>query len=285
MLPKLLTVPIVATLAVLPCRAGADEACAPARVSAALSAARALYRNFLHEPAAVRLRALKQRCSPRFSESVRLWVLADLALIELKLGAKESCRRLLDEVDLAAVERNPASGKALAHTAASCLDKTRDTCDYTLEQDAHCRLRLALERAARRRYPGFKAARCSLPGAASGIALPAAAGAAASRCLLIVKPATSSSGSASCPELVLVGAAGERERLRLKGETWGNDTCDCCNLDQVAARLEKGEVEVLLSRPFGRDCFGGTAAHDFYTIFRLVGRELVLVRDLSIGLH
>jgi len=26
-------------------------------------------------------------------------------------------------------------------------------------------------------------------------------------------------------------------------------------------------------------------AHDFYTIHRLVGRELVLVKDLTIGLH
>lgn len=230
----------------------------------------------------------KQRC-PSLDAAGTLWLLSDLSFAAHKAGDDKACAAAIAEADDDALAANPKIAKAMLHNAELCAP--RDGCDYKLDGDEPvCKAKLAIERSARAPYADFAAAPCTIAGyEKQAISLGGGA-----MCVGVTetkrKPGTRDKngdveeGSLECPRFFAVETRGGKTNKRWLTieDGWWTSESDCCGAKKL---LSKEQGIVLTSGGIARDCFGGTAATDFFTVLKLVGSKLVVEQDLSIGWH
>ena len=259
--------------------ARADEPC-PAAVTAERRAADKQVKAGAAKAALARLAAVKERCFAKLEPPAQLWLLSDMALAAHAAGDNDRCAELILEADDDAAARNPKPTKALRYNAGLC--KPKDGCDYKLdEEEPVCKMQLALDYSERNGLIGFVAAPCDVAGHKDAVAI------GPGRCIEATGFRKRGEDEITCPTFQLIDAKGKRRKLGFgKDGGWVESTSDCCAVRDIKIKLERGKVAVLVgSRELSRDCFGGTAATDFLTLYDLVGSQLVMQRDFSISWH
>jgi hypothetical protein len=238
--------------------------------------------------ALARLTAVKQRCEAKLEPAAQLWLLSDMAFAAHRAGDNERCAELILEVDHDAAVRNPKIAKALLYNAGLC--KPKDDCDYKLDREEPvCKMQLAVEYSERTSLTGFAAPPCDVPGHKDAVGLgPGSCIEASGFRIRGEDDHPRGEAEITCPTFQLVDASGKPRKLTFgkPGGGWVQSTSDCCSVREIKVKTERGKVSVLVgSRELSRDCFGGTAATDYLTLYGLTGTQLVIQRDFSISWH
>jgi hypothetical protein len=271
---------VVVVVVVVDSPARADEPC-PAAVTAERRTADKQLKAGDAKAALARLDAVKQRCYDKIAPAAQLWLLSDMAFAAHTAGDQERCAALVLEADDAAATRNPKVAKALLYNAGLC--KPKDDCDYKLDQEEPvCKMMLALAYSERNSLTGFESPPCDVPGHKAAVGLGPGA------CIEATEYRKRGEDEITCPTFQLFDAGGKRRTLAFGkgGGGWVESPSDCCSVRDIKVKRERGKVAVLVgSRELSRDCFGGTAATDYLTLYDLVGTKLVMQRSFSVAWH
>lgn len=241
--------------------------------------------------ALAKLNEAKASCAT-LGGAAKLWLLSDLAFAAHKAGDAEACAAAIGEADDDALVANPKVTKALLHNAELCAPK-EGGCDYKLESDAPvCKCKLALELSERNAYDGYEAKACGIAGYEKAAVVIGAEAEHACIGMTPTKYKKSKRGddegvdesAITCPRFFVVEQQGGKavKKPLAAGSGWWTSPSDCCGATKL---LTKGQSVILTSGGVSRDCFGGTAATDLFTVMKRVGGKLVVERDLPIGWH
>jgi hypothetical protein len=182
----------------------------------------------------------------------------------------------------------------LLELAMACAGRSDGYCDYYLEDDVYCALKLETELAPRRAFADAARARCGFGNHELSVALPGEA----DRCVAVEPGAGAEleelddegvAPEGACPRLVVLerdGAGARTVEIAREGQSFLDSVSDCCHASELAARRDGESLRIVLSSGGpSRDCFGGTASVDEFEVFRLDGDRLVLETQHSVLMH
>jgi hypothetical protein len=204
----------------------------------------------------------------------------------------EGCQGSLGEIE-AAWLGSELDAQVLA-LAMTCTGWTEEFCDYYIDDNTYCTLKLETELAPRRAYADAVAAPCGFGGHDISVAIPGEP----DRCVAIERGAGAEledldedgeAPAGSCPRLVVLERDGTGARVVELVRTTPSvldSISDCCNATELAASRAGDALRIVLSSGGpARDCFGGTASVDQFEVYRVDGDQLVLEAQLNVGMH
>jgi hypothetical protein len=178
--------------------------------------------------------------------------------------------------------------------AMACTGRGDAFCDYYLDDDIYCTLKLESELAPRRAFADAVAAPCGFGSHELSVALPGEA----DRCVAVEPGAgveleelddEGEGPEGACPRLVVLerdGAGARTVEMTREGTGFLDSVSDCCHAATLAARRDGESLRIVLTSDGpSRDCFGGTASVDEFEVYRVDGDRLVLETQLSVLMH